>query len=71
MYDRMDRDCPRNNTESRVIEMLGAGKDISTCLEYWVQMGMDEESFLDFMDRVDRWETEELRKINEKQIIKD
>ena len=66
MYDGMYRECPKSNTESHVLEMLGAGKDMSTCLEYWMQMGMDEESFLDFMNRADRWETEELRRINEK-----
>ena len=71
MYDGMEMKCPESNHERHVLEMLGAGKDMSSCLEYWVQMGKDKESFLDFMDRAGRWETEELRKINEKKIVKD
>lgn len=70
MYDRMEMKCPESDIERHVLEMLGSGKDMSACLEYWVQMKKDKDSFLDFMDRVGRWETEELRKINKKEECK-
>ena len=66
LYDKMGRECPENDLERYVLEMLGSGKDISDCLEYWLQMGMDGESFFKFMDRADRWEMEELRRSAEK-----
>ena len=66
LYQKMAAECPENDVERQVIEMLGSGKDMSECLEYWVQMGMDKESFLTFMDRADKWETDELRRINKK-----
>lgn len=69
IYARMGTGCPKNDTEKHILEMLGAGKDLSDCLLYWKSEGMDEESFLEFMRRADEWETEEIRRLNQKQRL--
>ena len=61
LYEKMDRDCPQNETERHVLNMLGEGESLSDCLEYWKSAGNSGESFLEFMKRSDEWETEELR----------
>ncbi len=65
-YEQMDKECPENDTERKIMEMLGQGKSIPDCLEFWTQQGLSEESFLDFLKKADKWETENLRKINGK-----
>ncbi len=62
MYEKMGSECPRNDTEKHVLEMLGAGEELSDCLEYWRSKGNSEEGFPEFMKRADEWETEELRR---------
>ena len=62
MYERIRREYPQNDAERQVLKMLGNGESIPDCLERWKTMGMDEESFLQFMRRADAWENEELRR---------
>ncbi len=64
MYGKMGRECPQNDTERHILEMLGAGEELSVCLDYWKSVGNNEESFLEFMKRADEWETAELRRRN-------
>ncbi len=59
-YERIGMKYPQNDVERRVLKMLGRGESIPDCLEYWKTMGMDEESFLEFMRRADEWEREEM-----------
>jgi len=63
LYEKMNRNCPQNETEQRVLKMLGEGESLPDCLEYWKSAGNSGESFLEFMKRADEWETEELRRI--------
>ena len=63
MYNKMGRECTQNDAERLVLEMLGNGESILDCLEFWKTLGMDGESFLQFMRRADEWETNELRRI--------
>ncbi len=58
----MGKQCPKNDVERQVLTKLGHGESIPDCLEYWKAVGMDEESFLQFMRRADECETEELRR---------
>ena len=64
MYERIGTEYPQNDVERQLLERLGSGESILECLEYWKTMGMDEESFLQFMRQADAWETEELRRIS-------
>ena len=45
MYEKMGRECPQNDIERHVLEMLAAGEDLSDCLKYWRSNGNNEESF--------------------------
>ncbi len=67
MYERMGMECPQNDAERHILEMLGEGQDLSDCLEYWKAGGMNEESFLEFMEKADKWEAEELQGPDQKQ----
>ena len=62
MYNKMNRECPQNDTERHVLKMLGAGADVEDCLEYWESVKNSGESFLEFMKRADEWEKEEIRR---------
>jgi hypothetical protein len=67
LYKQMGSDCPENEVERKILEMLGDGTDMADCLKYWTQSGLTEESFLAFFDKADKWETEKLRRINRRQ----
>ncbi len=63
-YEQMGKECPENETEKKILTMLGEGKSIAECLEFWTQSGLSEQSFLDFLKKADKWETENIRKMN-------
>lgn len=57
MYGKIAAECPENEAEREVLRMLGAGRDLLDCLDYWKSRGLAEEGFSDLMKRADRWET--------------
>ncbi|MCR5627718.1 MAG: hypothetical protein K6F99_10390 [Lachnospiraceae bacterium] len=57
-YRRMREEIPSNETEKKVMEILGKGGAISECRDVWKEGGLKEEDFDGFMKKVSEKESE-------------
>ncbi len=56
-YRQMREELPENETEKKVMEILGRGGPIHECEAVWKEAGFSDDEFFKFLQKVNEWET--------------